>query len=304
MKPAVIITIFAGVVLAAAWGCSSPGAEEGEPALAEPLPTDGSLPLSVQELVFGGRRGCRADRECGSLQCVYGSCIGLLIADETWRQRDVAAKLAARAKADPELERRVTTALTRLLARDDTDQSFRGRAVRGLEALGAREVLRGALDAAPGAVHEDLSLALLRMGDPVGLDVVLQLVESERASLQLEALYALGDVRGADPTARVLPVLLSFLTGDLGQEPPRAALDALGRLGDPRAIRPLVTFVATGPEALADRASAVLAKLTRADLGPRALAWEAWVEKNNPPPAPPFTLRTHSSEEDIGLPPP
>ncbi len=298
------LVVFVASATLAISSCGAPAAGDAEPTAVEPLPTDGSLPHSVEELVFGGRRGCRADSECLSQQCQYGSCIGLLIADETWRQRDVAAKLAARAEADPELKRRVTAALTRLVLRDDTDQSFRGRAARGLEALGAREALRSTLDAAPGAVHEDLSLALLRMGDSVGLDVVLQLVESERASLQLEALYALGNVRAAEDVARVLPVLLSFLTGDLGQEPPRAALDALGRLGDARAIRPIVAFVTTGPEALADRASAVLAKLTGATLGPRVLAWEAWVREHNPPPAPPFALRTHSSEEDIGLPSP
>lgn len=297
------------------------GTEPPPPGLTiEPLPPDGGVPPTVQAMIYGGGRGCRDDLDCESNACFFGTCSGITTVDELWRLERVGERVRARIALQPELFDRIAGLLADGATREEMGLAFRGRAVRALGALlepgpdapdRARRVrvviehLKRLLVTSPSAVAEVAAITLAWLGDGHGIDIVVVLTESERAASAIEALRALGRIRGeAGDIDTALITLLSTVSVDLGLELQRAGIEALGELGDPRAIGPLAAHLTTGPEPLANTVVESLNALTGQRLGVDALAWDRWISEHPPPEPPAYTPRGHDSMEDINLPTP
>jgi HEAT repeat protein len=143
-------------------------------------------------------------------------------------------------------------------------------------------------------------MALTRLGEGEGLAMTRALTEHEELGVAAEALRALGHSKLPGALVPLLRTLNAVLDGTLL----RAALDGLSLLGDPRAIRPLYSWLAEAPEYLHHEILVTLRSLSRATIGHDMEAWERWIEDHNPPPPPQYALRTHSADEELGLPTP
>ena len=285
----------------------SPGLEP------EPLPADGRPPPVFEAMLFGGQARCETDADCASGICRFGHfCDGLVTADETWRTEKIGKRVRERLALQPELRPLATSLIASIVAREEMGAAGRGRAARALGQLaepggaGAQEVvaeLQRLIAISPATIAEVAALALARLGDGTGLEIVAALTESPRAASSIEALRLLGSGARATPDA-ALTTLLAHVSSNIDLERQRAAIVGLGTLGDKRAIRPLVGHLATGPDALAETLAATLRTLTGATLGPNTLAWDAWVSQHNPPAAPAYTPLGHNSIDDIDLPTP
>ncbi|TNF23790.1 MAG: HEAT repeat domain-containing protein [Deltaproteobacteria bacterium] len=296
--------LWLGVLAVVLASCGGGEAGEAKRAPLE-LPEGNLLPEAVESYVFGGSQGCRADADCESGICYYGVCGGLLNVDTRWMQEVIADTLVEISEEDPRLRERIVWNLARISVRPRTDLAFRVRCVVGLERFDAKPELRQILthDELPEAAHGAASLALSRLGDPAGVPMTVALTEADSVPTAAEALRALGAshlTEGVD----VLVGLLRTLNPDLDSDLVHAAIDALGELGDPRAIGPLVAFLDRAPDFLEIRVTRALRRLTGARLGEDAAAWRTWLAGHPQPQTPPYTLRVYDTAQDIGLPPP
>lgn len=78
---------------------------------------------------------------------------------------------------------------------------------------------------------------LSRIGDPAATPAIVPLVHHADLNVAQSAVEALGQLRSAES----VPALLELLRGELWLQ--LAAIDALGAIGDPRAVAPLVDLV-------------------------------------------------------------
>ncbi|MCB9728951.1 MAG: HEAT repeat domain-containing protein [Deltaproteobacteria bacterium] len=287
-----------GALLALA-ACDAMTEAPAEPP-AEPLPPGTALPPDVDAMLYGNGKNCRQDDECPGDVCYFGACVGMLVVDQRWMQEQVSERLAAAAQRSPELRDRIVLHLVRVLERDDTDLAFRARALLPLERLGALDPLRAALDSPLEPLADAAALALARAGDPRGVPRARALTESEDTAVAAEALRALGRSRSPEALVPLLRTLEPALDGALL----RSALDGLAALGDPRAIRPLIDFLPGSPDYLRWRVVHTLRELTGAALGLDGAPWRAWLAEHPQPPAPAWTPRPFSAEQDLGLPTP
>ncbi|MCA9515936.1 MAG: HEAT repeat domain-containing protein [Myxococcales bacterium] len=290
-------SLAAALAVLALGACSE--APQAEPAL-PPLPAGDALPPDVEGMLFGSPDACSNDDVCVSGVCYYGACGGLLSVDSRWMQERIAATLKDRVDRQPPLRERVVHDLGRVLRRKSAELPFRARVVVGLEVLGAADVLADALPDLPEPVAEIAAPSLARLGRAEGLAHTLALTESDALPTAVEALRALGESHLPD----ALLGLLRALGPSLDTEIQVAAVEALGALGDKRAIGPLVAYLRDAPDSLVVPVVRALRTLSGAALGADRDAWDAWVAKNPPPAAPPFTPREPSSEDDLGLPTP
>lgn len=288
----------------------------------EPIPAEG-LPPSVEEMFFGSSRGCRDGLDCASGACSFGACRGLVSIDEPWRVETIAEKLRERITQEAALAPRVVATLSAIAHNDEERVVIRGRAVAALGVVGQVATLREAVVAdlkdllpkAPAAVGEVVAGSLARLGDASGVELLVMLAGSERLPVALDAMRALGALGRAPGrpslSDEVLVTLLSAVSVDLDLELQRAAIEALGDLGDARAMIPLARHLTAGPESLAEVEAIALAKLApklgagvTAPGGTDPLRWDAWIAANRPPAPPAYTPRGHDSVDDIELPTP
>ncbi len=291
------VALAALALLAFTPGC---GAEAPQDQAAKPLPPGNLLPEDVETMVFGSPSTCREDADCASGLCRYSACGGLVSTDARWLQERVGDVLVAHLEGQPELRARVIWHLSRVLRRPRLELALRARCVIGLELLGAFEALEGALDDLPEPIAEAAAVALTRMGRATGLAHTEALTEHDSIPIAVEALRALG----ASGRAEALPTLLAHLNPSLEGALQRAALDGLAALGDPRALRPLVAYLADVPDYLLLRAVKTTRSLAGVQISEDLDAWRRWVAANPPPDPPPYARREYRSDEDIGLPTP
>ena len=286
------------VVLALA-GCSAE-AEKAENKSGPKLSVN-ALSQRVELLLSGNAASCQSDAECSGAVCYYGRCLGLLQVDQRWSQQRIVAGLdkLVQGSNGAQIRPQLVERLSEFLVRPDADVAWRARAIAGLEVLGETSVLAKTLKHSDDRVRAAAALALTRQGDSRGIPLTVALTESEQTHVAVEALHALGAREGSD---EALTALLSALSEDIDRMLVRAAVEALGKLGDKRAIRPLVGFLERGPDHLAHRTVRVLRKLTGLSAGIDPRAWNTWVTQHNPPKPPPFQLRTSSDEADFGMP--
>jgi HEAT repeat protein len=225
----------------------------------------------------------------------------MLLVDQRWIQETIAGELAAAVAADPRLTERLTRRLAEVIGRDHTDVAYRARAVRALEAVGARDAIAAALALDDERLQGAAALSLARLKDPRGLPMTRALTEDDAVAVAAEALTALG--LSGDREQALVP-LLRVLNPDLDRALVRAALVALGALGDLRAVRPLVAFLREAPDYLRHRVVASLRQLTGATLGRGEAGWVQWVADHDPPAAPAVATREVAPDDSLGLPPP
>ena len=278
--------------------CAPEAAESRAPALE--VPPGDALPASVESMLYGSTQSCGRDTECPGRVCFYGSCIGLLIAEQRWMQDAITSRLVDTLDVNVALRPRVVARLVAVLDRQETDLAFRARALIPLEALGEASIIRRALAMGDERLEAAAALALTRLGDPEGLPLAQALTEHTSPVLAVEAVRALG----ASELAQALPALLRNLAPDLDGALLRAVVDALGELGDPRAVRPLVTFLQDGPDFLRHRIVTALRRLTRAPVGSKPADWVAWVADHAPPEPPAYVLRDQQVDDGLGIPSP
>lgn len=281
-----------------------------------PLPPSG-LPARTEALLFGSATRCLAARDCDSRACLFGNCAGLLTVDEPWQTAVVGERLRDDLATTPGLEARLVPVLAAMTADVESGLPFRARAARGLGQIGspaALAALEAALPTAPPTLAEVMATTLVSHGrnHDGALDLVLELAGGDDTGKSVEGLRALGGLAGPSGARRdeVLVELLASLSTDIPIEEARAAIDALSRLGDARAVTPLRRFLVVGPDSLAhETATALRALMT--PLAPEAAAlstdpraWDELLARHPPPAAPPFTVRARTSEDDLDLPTP
>ncbi|MCC6623723.1 MAG: HEAT repeat domain-containing protein [Deltaproteobacteria bacterium] len=270
----------------------------------ERLPPDGLTP-SLEALLIDNVSGCRENQDCTSGICRYGTCLALSRLESPWQVPVVMARVEAYLESHPEgaeLRKRAVATLARLVD-EGAALAFRARAIQGLAALGASAEIAQRFAALPMPLQEEAAMALARLGDATGQELVVALTESEHLPIAIGAARALAGSK--DPNA--LPTLLSMLSRDLEPELQRAAIEALGTMGDARAIGPLVDYLESGPDALADRVGMALTALVRParPVPPDPAAWRALVAERPPPAPPAYTpRRAAGSEDDLNLPTP
>jgi len=277
-------------------GCADP---ETSPAPA-PLPVGDGLPESIEAVIFGSATPCVDDRTCESGICTYGSCIGVLLADQRWMHARATQRLLERVDGREELRLRVVRELSQIALRKEADTAYRSRALRALETLGDHRALRLLLADPSVRLADEAAISLVRLGDPSGLESVVRLAHGESVILASEALRALGKVPG-DPS---LVALLATLNPELDGPIVRASLDGLRALGDRRAIRPLTALLPTIPGHLRHRLVESLRELSEAQLDGTVAAWQRWVETHNPPAPPVVSVRSIGIRDEQGLPAP
>ena len=265
-----------------------------------PVPPGDAIPADLEAMLYGSTQSCMRQADCPGGVCFYGSCLGLLIAEQRWMQEAITAELVDALAGTPELRPRVVRRLVDVLDRASTDLSFRARALIPLEALGELEPIRRALEMGDERLEAAAAMALARLGEPAGFPLTAALTEHTSPVVAAEAIRALG--RSGEPAA--LEPLLRNLAPDLDGALSRAAVHALGELGDARAIRPLVGFLEDGPEFLSHRIVSALRRLSGARLGNDLAAWRAWVAEHAPPEPPPWRPREVGGGDDLGLPTP
>jgi HEAT repeat protein len=169
-----------------------------------------------------------------------------------WRDRAFAAELLGRvggAKVVPPL-------LETVQATQSEDSDVREIALRALARIAdpaAVEPLVTALESADAWLAPRIADILGRHGDAAIDPLLPVLADSPRSSARAWAANVLGEVRAA----RAFPALLRAL-GDLDDEVRSKAATALGRLGDHRAVAPLLEHL------LSDRAPFVRARVASA----------------------------------------
>jgi hypothetical protein len=294
-------------VLAVVWvlcqlGCQAQGPQKADVASPEiePLPPGTELPATIEGLLLGSEQGCAKDGDCAGKICRYNRCAGILQADGRWMQETLAARLAQLVDKKPALKTRISTWLLDITGREGVDVAFQARAVLVLEKLADVKSVATFLKGKNKRIREAAALALVRLRDSRGLDVVAQLIEHEQPTVAVEATRALGESR----LPGALKPLLRNLNPSLDNTIVKASVVALGRLNDKRAIRPLVTFLAQAPAHLIYDITLVLRQLTGVSHGEDARTWSAWVNAKNPPAAPVYIVRQHSAQEDLGIPDP
>ena len=293
-------TRLAHLVFALALTCLCSSCSERAAPPAEPLPPGGELPATIEAMIFGSSTACLDDSACPSGICTYGSCIGVLLADQRWMHTRATTRLRDEVERREELRPRVVEQLERVAQSTEADSAYRSRALRALESLNASDVLVALLKDADRRIAEESALALARLSNPAGLEETLTLTRSDHTAVSVEALRAVGHLPGDES----LKGLLSALNPEL--EPPivRAAIDGLATLNDPRGIRPLVSTLEDLPGHLQHRVTDTLRGLTGARLGRDAAAWNQWVTTNDPPQAPEVKMRMQKTHEEEGLPTP
>ena len=150
--------------------------------------------------------------------------------DEAPVVRDRAIRLATR-YIEPQV-------LGELVA-DETNATLRNAAITALERQGPYAVPH--LESMLARPEEDVVMfalqMLARIGEPSVVRTVAPLVRHSNQNIAQSAIEALGQLR----SAQAVPTLLDLLHGDLWLQ--LAAIEALGEIGDPAAVLPLVALV-------------------------------------------------------------
>jgi HEAT repeat protein len=150
--------------------------------------------------------------------------------DEAPAVRERAIRLAARY---------VEPAVLAELVADEANAVRRNAAITALERQGPYAVPH--LQAMLGHAQIDVVMfalqVLSRIGDPSAARAILPLARHADLNIAQSAIQALGQLRSGD----AVPALLELLQGELWLQ--LAAIDALGAIGDPRAVGPLVELV-------------------------------------------------------------
>ena len=266
----------------------------------EPLPPGDGLPASVETMIFGSSMACLDDSVCPSGICTYGSCIGVLLADQRWMHARAVSRLRDEVERRAELRPRVLEQLGRVAQSQEADSAYRSRALRALEVLDAPDTLVLLLKDAEPRIAEESAIALARMGNPAGLEKTLALTRSENIPVSAEALRAVAHL----PGDASLIGLLASLNPELDPPLVRAAIDGLAMLNDARAVRPLVSALPKLPGHLQHRVTDTLRGLTGARMGGDPAGWVLWVESHDPPRPPEVQMRRLQNHHEEGLPAP
>jgi HEAT repeat protein len=186
--------------------------------------------------------------------------------DDSPAVRERAIRLAARY---------VEPAVLGAMVADGVDAVRRNAALAALECQGPYALPH--LQAMLALGDEDVVMfalqILARIGDPAAAPAVLPLIRHPQLNIAQSAIEALGRLRSRE----AVPELLGLLQGELGLQ--LAAIDALGAIGDPVAVGPLVELV---PDSImAEPAVLALQRLADPDsLGPMLARFRLVRERN------------------------
>ena len=186
--------------------------------------------------------------------------------DESPAVRERAIRLAARY---------VEPGVLGAMVADGVDAVRRNSALAALECQGPYAVphLQAMLSLADHDVVMFALQILARIGDPAAAPAVLPLIRHPQLNIAQSAIEALGRLRSRE----AVPELLTLLHGELWLQ--LAAIDALGAIGDPVAVGPLVELV---PDSImAEPAVLALQRLADPDsLGPMLARFRLVRERN------------------------
>jgi HEAT repeat protein len=154
----------------------------------------------------------------------------IALEDEAPAVRERAIRLAARY---------IEPAVLGELVGDEANAVRRNSAISALERQGPYALPH--LQTMLGGDNVDVVMFALqvisRIGDPAATRAIVPLVRHPDLNVAQSAIEALGQLRSAES----VPALLELLNGELWLQ--LAAIDALGAIGDPRAVGPLVSLV-------------------------------------------------------------
>jgi HEAT repeat protein len=166
------------------------------------------------------------------------------LAEGSGRQQAILAALedespAVRERAIRLATRYVEPAVLGELVADEANAVRRNAALAALERQGPYAVphIQRMLQSDSVDVVMFALQVLSRIGDPAATAAIVPLVRHTDLNVAQSAVEALGQLRSAES----VPALLELLRGELWLQ--LAAIDALGAIGDPRAVGPLVELV-------------------------------------------------------------
>jgi HEAT repeat protein len=146
---------------------------------------------------------------------------------------------AVRERAIRLATRYVEPAVLGELVADEANAVRRNAAITALERQGPYALPH--LQAMLGHDNQDIVMfalqVLSRIGDPAATPAIVPLARHPNLNVAQSAIEALGQLRSGE----AVPALLALLGGELWLQ--LAAIDALGAIGDPRAVKPLVDLV-------------------------------------------------------------
>ena len=88
------------------------------------------------------------------------------------------------------------------------------------------------------AVRQDMVAAGKLIDDPVVIEALIGALEDESALIRVSAIESLADLDAVEAVP-----MIAYRLDDSDEKVQRAAVDALGRLGDPAATEPLVAYL-------------------------------------------------------------
>lgn len=139
-------------------------------------------------------------------------------------------------------DRRATDALVSLLTDVEAAPELRAEAARLLGELpdpGAREALAAATAATNPAVADEAAVALAMLGDPRAAERLRAMLSATDRDLRCRAAIALSRL----DDRRAVPALLDALARPSSHAERLEVIHALGMLGDPRAVEPLLALL-------------------------------------------------------------
>jgi len=191
-----------------------------------------------------------------------------LLSKEEWTERD---KLEAEKKLAGEVllkEESVAEKIVHLLGISESDEAL-------------QTLLRKGMRSRSPLVRVRVIEALAVRDDEAARDALLDALSDKEPQLRVRA----ADLLGEKKVEKALHPLIKAAAQDEVWQVRTAAIGALARIGDLRAVEPLVTIVGSSEGKVLDDAIVALEKLTGKSFGSNFLAWRDWCKENVNPEA-------------------
>lgn len=138
------------------------------------------------------------------------------------------------------------------------------------------EVARRALELRQAQPRIAAIRVLETIDDPQALTMIKQLLYDDDCILRIEAVKSLAKQGQEYPFDLLLDALQMTVKWI-----PDAAAEALGELGDPRGIEPLITALSNPRQGVRINAACALTQITGQDFGQDAISWRQWWETSS-----------------------
>lgn len=187
--------------------CSAP-----EPAVSGSAPEATPEELA-QRWLDGHTRTCMKNADCGTNLCdrslslwddeQIGICISLFRAQERWQRLVVASSIVEKSKDDPRLVEALWAGVEAKWAGVHDIEQLEGMFLFARQAATerSREFVKRVLAESEGSEHLQAGIALAKMGDPAGMDAVVEASASSQPVLRVHAAWGASKICSSESLA-------------------------------------------------------------------------------------------------------